>query len=249
MPMSIEPPERPRGNHTTGCAKAAVTLQAENQARAATPRFGTWTVLAFALWGLAVAAGSFYGFWYEITPAETDVALAGWPAGSACVLAADRPTLLMFVHPRCPCSRSSVSELAVLIARCQDRMDAQVLFYKAPASPEDWATTDLWHSAARIPGVVPRVDVAGAERRLFGASVSGEVFLFQPGGELSFHGGITAGRGHAGDNQGRSALESILLNRHSPSTTAPVYGCALESPTSLQQNTPPPVMRRRNHEL
>jgi hypothetical protein len=190
-------------------------------------------VTVFALWALIVAAGYSYGFWYEMTPTPTHVGPHQWPADSKCILASDRPTLLMFVHPRCPCSRSSMNELAVLMACCRERVDASVVFFRPSSAPDDWVKTDLWESADRIPGVVVRQDVGGAEQRRFGALVSGETFLFVPSGELVFHGGITASRGHAGDNRGRSAVEARVLERPSPLATTPVFGCELESPGSL----------------
>jgi hypothetical protein len=96
--------------------------------------------------------------------------------------------------------------------------------------PADWAKTDLWETAASIPGVMPRLDLEGAEQQRFAARVSGEVFLYLPDGVLAFHGGITAGRGHSGDNQGRSALEGLLLNHVSQTRATPVFGCELEPP-------------------
>src|SRR5215472_16789844 len=41
---------------------------------------------------------------------------AQWPAGSKLQLKADGPTLVMFAHPKCPCTRSSIGELAELMA-------------------------------------------------------------------------------------------------------------------------------------
>ena len=99
--------------------------------------------------------------------------------------------------------RASLTELSLLMNHCQGLVEAQVVFLQPLALPLDWSQTDLWEDAARIPGVTPRQDFDGAEHRLFHACISGEVFLYQPGGELAFHGGITASRGHAGDNQGR----------------------------------------------
>jgi hypothetical protein len=132
-----------------------------------------------------------------------------------------------------------LNELAVLMTHCQGRVNAQVLFMKPPSLPADWANTDLWDSAANTPGVIPRLDLEGAEQRLFAARVSGEVFLYRPDGVLAFHGGITAGRGHFGDNQGRSALEALLLNRDFQTATTPVFGCELETPDSLSHDPLP----------
>jgi hypothetical protein len=225
-----------------GGSEESVVLEVDEQAASAALGGRATTVLAVVLWSLAIAAGTVYGFWYETTPAATDAVPHRWPTDTTCVLSADRPTLLMFVHPRCPCSRASLNELAVLMTRCRGRADVQVLYFKPRSASEDWARTDLWESAARIRGVVPRVDVDGAEHRRFLARVSGEVFLFLPNGELAFHGGITAGRGHAGDNEGRIALESFLLHRRVSAGRTPVFGCELEA-TSQGQRKPFGMLR------
>ena len=57
-----------------------------------------------------------------------------------------------------------------------------------------------WRSAAAIPGVTVHVDHDGGEARRFGAETSGFVVLYDAHGELLFAGGITTGRGQAGDN-------------------------------------------------
>ena len=199
----------------------------------------TATIAAVIIWVLGVVVGSLHSFQYETTAGKTAPARNRWPANSLCTLSSQVPTLVMFVHPRCPCSRASLNELALLMTHCQGRVDAQVVFIQPESSPTDWARTDLWDSAAGIPGVTPRVDLGGAEQQRFDARVSGEVFLYLPGGELSFHGGITASRGHAGDNDGRATLESFLLKRELPVTATPVFGCELISAGSLTQKCGP----------
>jgi hypothetical protein len=181
------------------------------------------------VWGVAIAGGCLSSFRFENTPGAIEFAGNDWPLATACRLSADRPTLIMFVHPQCPCSRASLAELATLITHCEERVAAEVVFFVPPSAPADWAHTDLWESAARIPGVVLRPDRGGAEQRRFAARVSGEVFLYHTDGRLAFHGGLTAGRGHAGDNPGRSALEALLVNGRLPTSTTPVFGCPLES--------------------
>ena len=184
-------------------------------------------IVAVVLWGAAVMCGLAYAWRYELTPGNGASPRSRWPAGSACTLATDRPTLVMFVHPQCPCSRASLQELALLMTHCRDRIDAQVLFLQDPLKKVDWTRSDLWASAVNIPGVAARIDAGAAEQRCFGAGVSGEVFAYLPSGELLFHGGITAGRGHAGDNAGRAALESFLSGGEMAVRATPVYGCSL----------------------
>lgn len=49
-------------------------------------------------------------------------------------------------------------------------------------------------------------DRDGAELSRFGFRTSGDTRLYAPDGALVFHGGITASRGHEGDNPGQSAV-------------------------------------------
>ena len=167
---------------------------------------------------------------YELTPGATGAVAERWPAESTCERDANRPTLIMFAHPRCPCTRSSIAELARLMAHCGERVAARVYFYLPEKSSGEWDKTDLWASAAAIPGVQTFADRGGDEHRRFGATISGETLLYQTDGTLAFRGGITAARGHEGDNNGRSAIESIVFGESAlPST--PVFGCELTNPS------------------
>jgi len=73
-------------------------------------------------------------------------------------------------------------------------------------------------------------DEDGIEARSFGAVTSGQALLYSAQGRLLFSGGITESRGHSGDNAGRSAIESLVMNGseglRTPAST-PVYGCPL----------------------
>jgi hypothetical protein len=108
-------------------------------------------------------------------------------------------------------------------------MAAQVLFFKPRAFSNEWARAESWQSATAIPNVAVSEDADGEQARLFGAQTSGYVLLYDPRGHLLFSGGITASRGHAGDNAGESAILSILDGQHGPVTETRVYGCSLSS--------------------
>ena len=139
----------------------------------------------------------------------------------------NRDTLIMFVHPQCPCTRASLEELNRLLARSQGRVDAQVLFFKRGKFSGDWTRTDLWRNAAAIPGVAVHEDLDGAQARLFGAETSGYVLLYDAHGQLLFKGGITGSRGHAGDNAGENAIVSLLTGQDAKLKQTQVYGCSL----------------------
>src|SRR5205823_4367479 len=125
------------------------------------------------------------------------------------------------------CTRASMAELAQLMARVQGKVQGYVLFYTPRDSGTDWQNTDLRRSAAQIPEVTALSDIDGAEAERFGAETSGHTFLFDPSGRLLFSGGITASRGHAGNNPGENAIVSLVNSRTGDRDRTFVFGCSL----------------------
>ena len=132
----------------------------------------------------------------------------------------------MLAHPRCPCTRASINELAQLLAQIHEEVNTYVLFLKPEQRP-DWGETDLQRAAAAIPGVTVLSDRDGAEAQLFGAETSGHTMLFDAKGRLLFSGGITASRGHAGSNPGENAIVSLINGQSAERSTTLVFGCSL----------------------
>jgi hypothetical protein len=195
--------------------------------------------LLFAfIWLAAVVCGLGILLVHGYTPGkDAGSAPQNWPAKSP--RNTSRPKLVMFAHPKCPCTRASIGELAVLMTQCQGLVDAEVVFLRPKGAGEDWVHTDLWRSAAAIPGVGVRSDEGGREASAFRATTSGHVVLYDAKGGLLFSGGITGGRGHAGDNSGRTAILELLHHRPAPESRTPTFGCSLTSPaaTPLQLET------------
>jgi hypothetical protein len=185
------------------------------------------TALLGIAWTATVAFGSRALLNYESSPGRVGMVPPAWPADSGVRLLANRSTLVMFAHPHCPCTRASVEELARMMARVQGKVSAYVLFYKPRDSGHDWEKTDLRRTAAEVPGVTVLSDVDGAEARRFGAETSGHTLLFDFRGRLLFSGGITQSRGHSGDNDGESAILSIVNNQATARTKTFIFGCAL----------------------
>ncbi len=203
-------------------SRAAVAPRSAARAR--------WMLVATTLvWLLAVGAGLRSAWNYESAPGRAAATKSQWPAGSRIAPAPDRATLVLLGHPQCPCTRASIGELAQLMARGGDKVTAYVLFVKPSGTPAGWEKTDLWRSAAAIPGVQVRLDEEGREARRFHVSTSGQTLLFDRAGQLRFSGGITSARGHAGDNAGRDAIVSLLETGTATRTKTPVFGCALLS--------------------
>lgn len=183
------------------------------------------------LWLLMIGAGIIILWKYESTPGVRAATPGRWPAASRIKPAVGRATLVVSAHPHCPCTRASIGELARLMTQAQGRVTAYVIFIKPPGFPDGWERTDLWASAAAIPGVTPVRDDGGVEAGLFHATTSGQAALYDAAGNLLFSGGITRARGHAGDNAGRTAIVSLLTSDEAEERSTPAFGCPLFAQT------------------
>lgn len=185
-------------------------------------------------WAIAVVAGMGRIWEYKSTPGAAAAGPAIWPGSTLVSPQSGRATLMMFVHPHCPCSRASVAELGEIMARESSRVSAWVLFLRPQSTALDWEKTELWSSARKIPGVTVLTDKAGTEAARFGASTSGHVVLYDAHGRFVFGGGITGSRGHVGDNDGLKQVLA-LLDGDAGRSAHPVYGCGFhELNASLQ---------------
>jgi hypothetical protein len=150
-----------------------------------------------------------------------------WPAASAIPRKTGQPTLVVLAHPRCPCTKATIQELAEIVARNGSEAQMIVAFFTPPDAHGEWTDTASWHSAAAIPGVEIFKDQSGREAQMFNATTSGRTLLYDRDGQLIFDGGITGSRGHAGDNAGRDSIVSLLSGKIPASKTTPTYGCTI----------------------
>jgi hypothetical protein len=185
------------------------------------------TIAAAGVWLIGVSAVMASLVVYSNLPGNSGMPPNRWPSESVVSPDGSRPTLVMLAHPKCPCTRASLGELELLVARHHGQFNAHVLFIKLAETPEDWAKTDLWRKAAAIHGVTVHCDNNGNEARRFQLETSGHTLLYDRGGQLVFHGGITLSRGHAGDNAGRDALSLLLRHERPAQIQTPVFGCPL----------------------
>src|SRR5256885_6995371 len=75
-------------------------------------------VVLFGIWIFALSAGWCWmtKFQFASETVRDDSLAPKWPAGSKLGSVPNRPTLVLFLHPRCPCSRASLAELEQLFA-------------------------------------------------------------------------------------------------------------------------------------
>jgi len=189
---------------------------------------GRWPQLAAAIWICATMAGMWLLWRYAATAGSAAAAPACWPGDGLVKLNTDGPTLVMFAHPHCPCTRASVAELDRMLAKCPVHVKTWIVFYKPSSAEQGWERTALWDSAEAIAGVKAVCDVDGAEAGRFDATTSGQTLLYDADGRLRFSGGITAARGHEGDNIGKSAILETLNQGSTSIEKTPVYGCSIK---------------------
>ncbi|MFK7994996.1 MAG: hypothetical protein AB8B87_12710 [Granulosicoccus sp.] len=188
----------------------------------------SWLLLS----GAAVYAMADYG----AESGQTGVAPSHWPAIPDFIIQPDpaRPTLILFAHPLCPCTRASLWELESITNRLYGMVNLHVLFYEpedASSMPAVWAASDLKRLAATLPETQLHTDTGGRIAEKFGAYTSGQLLLYGTDQTLQFAGGITPSRGHMGSNPGRAAVISAIVDDEGVDLLAPrlnpVFGCSL----------------------
>ena len=107
---------------------------------------GTW---AIALWVAALGVGFAILWRYESTPGAGGGPPARWPADSAIERRSGLPTLVMFAHPQCVCTRASLGELERLKGRFEGRLAVYVVVLRPADADEEWERSDLWDKAGR----------------------------------------------------------------------------------------------------
>ncbi len=193
-----------------------------------------WSVVV-AVWLVGAGAGLYLLARHAATPGADGAVPGTWPAGTALAPPHGRALLLVFAHPRCPCTRATLSELARLMPRVGTRVEARVVFYHPTGTDPSWGDTGLRAQAVAIPGVTVVPDADGAEARRFGAETSGAAVLYDATGARVFHGGLTAARGHEGASAGTEAIASWAQGHPRGRSATPVFGCSIWDPTRLLQ--------------
>jgi hypothetical protein len=193
---------------------------------ATTPR--AWLRTAGGLWLCALVLGLCALMRYDATPGAVGAAPARWPLETGLVRALDGPTLVVALHPHCPCSRATMDTLEAMLAATRDAPRVYLLFFADPTQPPSWGDSPLWQRAGRMAATRLR-DPGGRLAMRFGALTSGAVAAYDRDGTRGFTGGLTPGRGVSLGTDGAASLAARVL---APATavpvTTPVFGCVLQ---------------------
>ena len=190
-------------------------------------------VLLTIAWITLTGIGAFALLRHEFDGVSVVDAPAQWPEALGAFNPSGRDlTVVMAIHPDCPCTRASIEQLDRLLTRYPDAVQAIGLISdRVDGEAETLRQTDYWRRLDRMAGARPVRDVAGHWAKLLGAPVSGTVAVYDAGGALRFQGGLTASRGHDGPSRALSMLSAWAEGASFPeSVSLPAFGCALETP-------------------
>ncbi len=149
-------------------------------------------------------------------------------------------TIVLFAHPRCPCTPASLRALGDLTPADgwgREGLTLTVVFVRpAGARGEGWNDGRSRTLAREIRGAT-LLDIDESQVRPLGVRTSGHVVGLDECGTLRLDGGITPGRGHEGESHGLSVLRALVkgdplaergrtgLDKQAARTE--VFGCAL----------------------
>jgi hypothetical protein len=166
---------------------------------------------------------------YSLKPGVASSSLERvWPSALRFSPAPDHCTLVVTLHPECPCSQATLTELARIVSN-DNGLRTFAVFESYDSLPEEIEGSKLWQEAVAIPGLTAVRDNDGKVAALLGARTSGEVRVFSPNGSLLYSGGITGSRGHAGANPASDAVIALVTGKSTtPRFGVPTFGCALD---------------------
>ena len=151
-------------------------------------------VCVLAAWGVLIAAGFVVLEVYAAAPGARGRSLPDWPQDCMIPIDGRHPTLLIFLHPLCPCSSASVDELTEIVGRCGDRVKLHAVLLHTISLEKEGASV-VERSLVDVPGMTIWPDEKGALARGFGVLTSVALLPHTiPQAILTFSGGITASR-------------------------------------------------------
>lgn len=194
------------------------------------------SMIFFLVWILACAGFLLSLFRFSSQPGPVGLIQNKWPVLSKIIPDQTLPTLILFLHPYCSCSKAT--RLMVFI---KDRAKVHLVLSNLSARLTDLSKSEIWVAARSISGVSEiLVDDADFESKIFGAETSGHTFLYGSEGNLVFSGGLTPGRAHMGDSIGRETIIEWLNQNGQLLVTSAVYGCTIrkaERPSGVKHGS------------
>lgn len=183
-----------------------------------------------ALWAAAVGTGSWFMLGHEFEVTASTKSVPNLPPELGRMVPESKPlTIVIAIHPECPCTGASIEQLDRLMTRNPESIQAVALLWAEESNPTHSPAGDYQRRLSALPNVTIVADPGGEKAKSFGAVVSGSVAAYDANGNLRFQGGLTASRGHAGSSAGMDILEAIARGQPTGDfAETPAFGCAFE---------------------
>lgn len=139
----------------------------------------------------------------------------------------DSVAVLVFYHPKCPCTRAAMRDLARLTPKLRREVSIYGLAYRPTSESNEWIETDSTRILRDINGARIVSDPDALICRKFGVIVSGHMLVYSERGKLLFSGGITPSRGHEGSCLASDQMLRAIEEGAKPEREWPVFGCAI----------------------
>lgn len=191
-------------------------------------RVPAWLAISGLVWIATLVVGTVLMLRHDFRNGGQPVSASErWPSGIPLPRQDGLATLVMAVHPCCPCTRASVDQLERLLLRSPRPVKATALVFAAPGLEEDRIGNELEQRIAAIPGLAIVADADGRIADALGLTTSGATALYDGDGRLRFLGGLTSARGSSVPGLGVEAVLAVLGGSGVPDRTMPVFGCSL----------------------
>jgi hypothetical protein len=190
-------------------------------------------IFASVTWLVLAVGGGVWLMAYEFTPGERSAHRPTSRNELPFALENHRPTLIVVLHPQCPCSQATVSVLAELVEHCGQRLAVIVMLNRPKNADARWTENPLVDRLKQLEAVRLIPDDGGRVSQALGATTSGHAVLFATDGAVMFAGGLTPGRGAVGETSGQRAILGVVKGTAITPSESPTFGCPLcgcESP-------------------
>lgn len=191
-----------------------------------------WLQPCIVVWGVTVFLGMQMLTSYSLDAIQAPTIPTQWPCDTNIERLIGQHQLLVFLHPKCSCSKATVTELHKALQNSKRSIAVTAVFFAPTGALANWTHGDLWDSCSQNFDGQCFTDSAGRESTRFGVQTSGHVMLFDEDGAQQFSGGVTSSRGHVGDNLGSNLIVQLLNGDTINTVEPPVFGCQIALPGS-----------------
>ena len=126
-----------------------------------------------AMWLLVVGIGTWKMLSFDFAAGDAGLPVSQWPSDSTLVRSEVLPTLVVFIHPKCPCSNATANELERLESKLRIRAKCIVVFSQPVGAPSDWCNTRTAKAFSHIPNIETQIDEGNLEAARFGCIAVG----------------------------------------------------------------------------